>query len=194
MTEKPLDLYGDESPIGAAPAPGGKMTPFGLTVLAAAILMIGVVLWAIYDNSRGGLEGGPAPEFTLPLIGAEGEFDLAEHRGNVVVINFWGSWCPPCRAEAPMLQSAYADYQSEGVVFVGIAVDDTATNALAFMDEFGITYPNVMDIGGEMEDAYRTQGVPETFVIDRDGDIHTFFFAPPPESDLRAAIEAALET
>ncbi len=191
MSEQPLDLYGDTP--AAAPTQRG-ISPFGLTIIAAAVLMIGVVLWAIYDNARGQIEGGPAPEFTLPMLGTEDEFSLAAQRGNVVVVNFWGSWCAPCRAEAPMLQDTYTEYQSAGVVFVGIAVDDTERNAQAFLEEFGITYPNVMDLGGEMEDAYRIQGVPETFIIDPGGEVHTFFFATPTESALRAAIEDAMES
>ena len=77
-------------------------------------------------------------------------------------------------------------------MFVGIDVKDAERDALAFIAEFGITYPSVVDLGGKMEEAYRTQGVPETFVVGKDGNIVRFFFAQPPEASLRAAIEDAL--
>lgn len=185
--EQPIDLYADE-PVQTNT--GGFFTPFAIAVILTAILMIAVVAWGIYQNSLSQPEGGQATDFTLPLIGAEGEFSLSEQRGQVVVINFWGSWCGPCRDEAPMLQQIYSEYKDQGVVFVGIAVKDIESDSIEYIEEFGITYPNVMDIGGKMEDVYRTQGVPETFVVNTEGEIIKFFFAKPRESELRAAIEA----
>lgn len=169
-------------------------TPFGIVVILTAALMIAVVAWGVYQNSLTQLTDGPAPDFNLPLLGQEGNFKLSDHRGHVVVINFWGSWCPPCREEAPMLQRTYEFYQDRGVVFVGMDVKDIESDALAYIDEFNITYPNVKDIGGRMEDAYRTTGVPETFIVNKEGEITKFFYAKPPEEDLRAAIEAALNS
>lgn len=195
MTERPIDLYADDAPVESQPQKAQKnqlLTPFGIVVTAAAVLMIAVLGWSIYQNSLGQPDEGPAPEFDLPLLGQDGNFSLAEQRGKVVVINFWGSWCGPCRVEAPMLQRTYAEYQDSGVVFVGIAVKDIESDALDYIEEFGITYPNVMDFGARLEDEYRTQGVPETFVIGKDGHITKFFFAQPREADLRQAIEDAL--
>ena len=191
MTDTFVDPYAEES--AAAPAKTGLFTPFGVVVTLAAILMIAVVAWGIYQNNLTQPEEGPAPDFSLPLIGAEGNFTLSEHKGNVVVINFWGSWCAPCREEAPMLQRIYEDYSDQGLVFVGIAVKDIESDSIGYIDEFNITYPNVIDIGGDMEKAYRTEGVPETFVINRDGEIVKFFFAQPSEVELRATIEEALQ-
>lgn len=201
MTEKPIDLYADDDALPRldAQAQAGEaariITPFGVVVTLAGLLMIAVVAWGIYQNSLGQPDRGEAPDFSLAVIGAEEEtFTLSEQHGKVVVINFWGSWCGPCEAEAPMLQRTYEDYQARGapVEFVGIAVKDIESDALEFMDRFGITYPNVMDIGAQLEDEYRTQGVPETFVVGPDGQIVEFFFAMPRESDLRNAIEEAL--
>lgn len=93
-----------------------------------------------------------------------------------------------------MLQQIYEDYQAQGVIFLGIAVKDIESDSLAYMEEFGITYPNVMDVGGQAEDLYFTQGVPETFVVDKEGNIQAFFFARPSEAKLRGAIEEALES
>jgi cytochrome c biogenesis protein CcmG/thiol:disulfide interchange protein DsbE len=201
MTEKPIDLYADDDalPRGDALSPERDstriVTPFGVVVTLAGLLMVAVVAWGIHQNSKGQPDRGEAPDFSLALIGAEDEtFTLSEQQGKVVVINFWGSWCGPCEAEAPMLQRTYADYQTRGepVEFVGIAVKDFESDALEFMDRFGITYPNVMDIGARLEDEYRTQGVPETFVVGPDGNIVEFYYAMPRESELRNTIEEAL--
>ena len=199
MTEKPIDLYADgEALPDIAPQEGeakGRITPFGVVVTLTGLLMISVVAWGIYQNSLSQPDRGEAPDFSLAVLGAEDDtFTLSEQQGKVVVINFWGSWCGPCRTEAPLLQRTYEDYVARGepVVFVGIAVKDIESDALEFMDEFGITYPNVMDIGARLEEEYRTQGVPETFVVGPDGHIVEFFFAMPRERDLRETIEDAL--
>lgn len=199
MTNIPyeLDLYADDPEQGASQhqqKKKGGFSPVTLILIGAAALMMAVVAWGIYDNSQSQPENGPAPAFALPMLGEEGVFSLAQQKGDVVVINFWGSWCGPCRREAPMLQEAYEHFQAQGVVFIGVAVKDIESDALAYIDEFNITYPNVMDWGGELEESYRTQGVPETFVVDRNGDVHKFFFAQPTERDLYSAIEEALES
>jgi cytochrome c biogenesis protein CcmG/thiol:disulfide interchange protein DsbE len=197
MADKPVDLYADELSLPTsqpqAASLGKFFTPFGIVVSLIALLMVIVVAWGVYQNTLSQPEEGKAPDFSLPLLGQEGTFTLSEQRGKVVVINFWGSWCGPCRLEAPMLQRVYEDYQDLGVVFVGMDVKDIESDALEYIAEFGITYPNVMDIGGKMEDAYRTEGVPETFVVGKDGNIVKFFYAQPREEDLRAAIEKALD-
>lgn len=198
MTHVAYDPYADES-LGTGDNPNQqqqkeRLSPTSLVFIAAAVLMLSVVAWGIYDNAQSQPENGPAPAFALPMLEEEGVFSLASQQGDVVVINFWGSWCGPCRREAPMLQEAYEHFAPQGVVFVGIAVKDIESDALDYIDEFNITYPNVMDWGGELEEAYRTQGVPETFIVDRNGDVHKFFFAQPTEREFYSAIEEALES
>jgi len=188
--QQPIDLYAEDS--AEQSQRDGIFTPFGLVITAGAILMVSVVAWGIYQNSLSQPNEGVAPEIDQPYLGQEGRFLLSDYQGQVVVVNFWGSWCGPCRVEAPMLQQVYSDYEADGVVFVGVAVKDIESDALAYIDEFNITYPNVMDIGGVTEEDYRTQGVPETFVIDKDGNIVKFFFAQPNELELRRIIEEAL--
>ncbi|HLA45626.1 MAG TPA: redoxin domain-containing protein [Aggregatilineales bacterium] len=198
MTERPVDLYAEDGRFGAPDGAvvkkqSGIFTPFGIVIILSAVLMIAVVAWGIYDNSLSQPGEGKAPDFTAPLLGEEGSLSLADYRGQVVVINFWGSWCGPCRVEAPMLQRTYDAYKDQGVVFIGVDVKDIEQDALDYLAEFNITYPNVMDIGGKIEDDYRTQGVPETFVVNPDGEIVKFFFAQPREDELRRVIEDALD-
>ena len=117
-------------------------------------------------------EREPAPAFSGPLLDG-GSFDLGEARGDVVVINVWGSWCPPCRAEARDMQAVYEDLRSRGVRFVGVNIKDTEHNARAFLAEFGVTYPTVYDEIGErmlaFSDTLPPTAVPSTLVVDRQG-------------------------
>ena len=112
----------------------------------------------------------PAPLFTLPRFDG-GELRLEELRGKVVFLNFWASWCPPCRAEARTLEAAWQKYKAAGVVFVGVNFQDNEPDARAFLEEFGITYPNVIDHGNRVAIDYGVWGIPETFFIDREGRI-----------------------
>jgi cytochrome c biogenesis protein CcmG/thiol:disulfide interchange protein DsbE len=116
------------------------------------------------------LLGRPAARFTLRLFGG-GELRLDQLRGKVVFLNFWASWCPPCRAEARELEAAWQAYKDRGVVFVGVNALDQEGPAREFIEEFGITYPNGMDPRGKITIDYGVWGLPETFFIDREGRI-----------------------
>ena len=118
-------------------------------------------------------ERQPAPSFSGPLLSGSGEFDLAQEKGDVVVLNVWASWCPPCRKEAPALQAVSTDLAAQGVQFVGVNVRDNGTDARAFEQEFGLTYPSVVDTDSALLLAFRDtlppSAIPSTLVIDREG-------------------------
>ncbi len=136
------------------------------------------------------LSEGPAPDFSLQLFDGD-QLSLASLGDQVIVVNFWGSWCEPCREEAPVLEKAWQEYQGQGVTFIGIAYKDTEGKARAFLDEFGITYPNALDPGNKVGRAYRVQGVPETFFI-KDGEIASLYIGPLTEDQLVTRIERLL--
>ena len=102
-----------------------------------------------------------------------GEVSLAALEGKVVVLNFWASWCGPCRQEMPDFQKAWEEHQDQGVVFVGIAVDDTEAEARRFAQQVGVTYPLAMDTTGDVARSYRLRAVPSTYFIDREGKLAT---------------------
>ena len=145
----------------------------GLLVLVIAAIGVASLV-------RGG-EGAPearrpAPDFRMTTFDGQ-TFNLADHRGKVVVVNFWGSWCKPCREEMPALQAAYERYGGD-VVFVGVGVKlDKDDEARAFAEEFGITYPIGRDTEGGTRDTgriaqdYGVFGLPTTFFIDPQGNI-----------------------
>ncbi len=117
-------------------------------------------------------EREPAPDFSGPLLDG-GTFDLAEARGDVVVLNVWGSWCAPCRSEAPGFAAVAADTADQGVQFVGVNTRDTTEGAQAFEDEFALGYPSVVDPDGRLLLAFRDTlppaAIPSTLVVDREG-------------------------
>jgi cytochrome c biogenesis protein CcmG/thiol:disulfide interchange protein DsbE len=116
------------------------------------------------------LIGRPAPPFKLPLMDGR-EVALEEFRGKVVFLNFWASWCPPCRAEARLLEASWRRHRGEDVVFFGVNMQDREEPARAFLREFDITYPNAVDAGNRVAIGYGIWGIPETFFIDGNGRI-----------------------
>ncbi|MFQ5859393.1 MAG: TlpA family protein disulfide reductase [Anaerolineae bacterium] len=145
-----------------------------LLVFGGALLVIMALLFLLAVGLRragGGPEvGQPAPDFTLELY-AGGELTLSELRGKVVVINFWASWCDPCRDEAPDLERIWREYKDRGVVFIGVDYVDVETDARDYLAEFDVTYPNGYDNAQRISRAYRIRGVPETFFVDKNGNI-----------------------
>ncbi len=136
-----------------------------------------------------------APELTGPTLEG-GEFVLSEHRGEVVVVNVWASWCAPCRAEAPELQEVWREVQSEGVQFVGLNTRDSQAPADAFVERFGITYPNVVDTDGSRQllfhDSLPPAAIPSTLVIDRHGHVAARAIGAVDRSRLLGLIEPIL--
>jgi cytochrome c biogenesis protein CcmG/thiol:disulfide interchange protein DsbE len=164
----------------------------GLLLLAVLGLMVGA--WLVYDGAARKPQPQPALDFTLPLLGEEGEFTLADQRGKVVVVNIWASWCIPCQEEAPVLQSLYEDFQAQDVVFVGVAVDDTEANALAYIEQYHLTYPNVFDANWLIEQVYHVYGIPVTWIVGKDGKMQQWFFSKPDPEEFRQAIQDALKS
>lgn len=146
-------------------------------VYGFVLALLSLLAWGLVNARRGQLKSGLAPDFTLTSF--EGEtITLSELRGQVVVINFWASWCPPCRDEAPYLEETWRKYRDQGVVFIGVDYADTEREALAYIEEFDITYFNGPDLGTRISQAYNMQGVPETFYIDKNGEIDGIHIGP----------------
>ncbi len=171
----------------AIPGPGSRARVPGwgrLIVYGLILSLLGLMGWGIVRAASGPLDSGMAPDFTLTTFRGE-TVTLSALRGRVVVINFWASWCPPCREEAAYLERTWRKYRDRGVVFIGVDYADTRKEALAYIAEFDITYPNGPDIGTRISRTYRIRGVPETFFVDKRGQLRGVHIGPlkPPELD-----------
>ena len=140
------------------------------------------------------LVGEPAPVFALPNLEGGGTIDMADLRGQVVVVNFWASWCQECRDEHPALDAAWDRYRERGVVVVGVLFEDTIEDGLTFADEMGTDWPLVDDPGSRTAIAYGVFGVPETFVISPDGIVTAKRVGPVDYTWLTSEIEDAIRT
>ncbi|MHB8470461.1 MAG: TlpA family protein disulfide reductase [Gaiellaceae bacterium] len=140
-----------------------------VVALAAVAGLLGLLVWQLTHQSRAPKIGGPAPNFTLKRIDGGGTVALASLRGRPVVINFWASWCVPCKGEAPLLERAAQRYKARGVVFLGIDYHDVTSDARTFLAHHGVTYPTLQDGSGAVGDRYGLTGVPETYFVDRRG-------------------------
>lgn len=167
---------------------GSKITTYSLLLLFAALGA--AVVFALVNGNRGTTpaeisqvntgssapiptdgpdEGDPAPEFEVETLGGE-TFSMADQRGQVVVVNFWATWCAPCRIEIPDLVEMQTELGDRGVRFVGISVDlDSDDVILDFAEQAGITYPIIVDDGSISEKFGGIFALPTTFVIDREG-------------------------
>lgn len=132
-----------------------------------------------------------APEFSGTLLDGD-DFTSTELTGDIAVVNFWGSWCGPCRVESPEFQEVYAELRDEGVQFLGINVKDEDQLARAFEENFGIEFPSLADPRGEVALAFRdypASAIPSTIVLDRQGRVAAVYTGAVAQDDLRAVLD-----
>ena len=202
----------ENPPRDAAPAGGGRFRrrrigQRGLIIVGAGIpvlALLAVLAWGSF--SSGGIPGGAAvnatvaevrvdtetaPDFTLARPDG-GEIRLSELRGQVTLLDFWASWCRPCRDEAPALAQAYQEYRERGVEFIGVNLWDDPSDARRFLQEQGHQYPNGIDADGKIAISYGVRGIPEKFFINRHGQIVRKFSGPMTLELLRQILDELL--
>ncbi len=140
--------------------PKSKWPKAGILLTFAVVLaLLGLLAWGLKKAQAGPRDSGMAPDFTL--TGFDGRtVTLSKLRGQVVIINFWASWCYTCRQEAAYLEQTWRKYKDKDVVFIGVDYVDTEKPALAYIKEFDITYINGPDLGTHIAQSYNIQGVP----------------------------------
>ena len=144
--------------------------------VAAVVGLLALLVWKVTHQPGSGVDKAlsagkrpPAPLFTLTRLDAPGKLALASLRGKAVVVNFWASWCRPCKEEVAVLEQTYRRYRGQGLVVVGVDAQDFSSDARRFARKNGITYPIVHDGPGATLDHYGVSGFPETFFVDRAG-------------------------
>jgi cytochrome c biogenesis protein CcmG/thiol:disulfide interchange protein DsbE len=209
-TPAPIEAPPEPAPAGQTPERASRWRwPLRVAALSVVVGLLALLAWATLSAGKGSSlvsriaagEAPPAPPFSLEVLWpraetwptatrrrlADGRVDLDELRGRPVVINFWASWCIPCRDEAPILNASARAHAGE-VVFLGIDVQDLKSDALAFSREFQTPYVSVRDRGNRTYEDYGLTGVPETYYLDRRGRI----LAHTPGAISRASLEAGI--
>lgn len=165
---------------------------FIIAAISAAVCLLALLAWGMARpgsgstgpgvNSEGSIariEPRPAADIRLRLFdGKDTPWRLVEQRGKMMVVNFWASWCSPCRTEAGVLAQAARDYAVRGITLVGVNVWDDQAAARSFVDEFQVEYPNGSDEAGSAAVDYGVTGIPETFVIDGQGRLTARWVGP----------------
>lgn len=146
---------------------GPRSTRFRIMLaIVPALAFIGVLSIAVFRAGPQAEAGKSAPSFDLPLLDGSGALTDEDLEGHPVVINFWASWCIPCREEAPLFERTWKNYRDDGVIFLGVNIKDAEADARAFVKEFGITYPVVRDLDQTLTKDFGVKGLPETFFVD----------------------------
>jgi len=177
------------------------LTPVSIAIVCAVLALVALLAYGLSQNepdrsvedalARGELE--QAPELQLPKLSGGGDGSLADYRGEVVVLNFWASWCEPCREESPLLERWHQRMAGRGGTVLGVDVLDVTGDAEDFIDEYGLTYPMLKDKDGDALESYGVVAYPETFVIDRDGRIAAVRRGPVDDAFMRTEVAPLLE-
>ena len=178
----------------------------GIAVTVPVTLIAALLIWAVIQND--GNPGGIAVNntlgekqvsseiggsFELDKIDGDGTVKLSDLRGKIVLVDFWSSWCPPCRQEAPELQKAYEDFRDQDVEFIGVAIWDVDSETRKFRDAFELEYPIVIDPRGAVAVNWGVLGLPEKFFIDREGRIVKKYVGPMTRDRLGLELRKMLE-
>jgi cytochrome c biogenesis protein CcmG/thiol:disulfide interchange protein DsbE len=177
------------------------LAPVPIAVICAVLALLGVLAYGLAANEpdrkvEEALASGvrePAPPLELPRLSGAGTQSLDDYRGKVVVLNFWASWCKPCREESPLLDRWHRRIKRDGGTVLGVDALDVTSDARDFIRQYKLTYPMLRDGDGGSRESYGIVGFPETFVIDRRGRIAAVRRGPVDEAFMRSTVEPLLK-
>jgi cytochrome c biogenesis protein CcmG/thiol:disulfide interchange protein DsbE len=177
------------------------LSPVPIAVICVLVALVALLAYGLAQNQPDRAvdealahgERDKAPELVLPKLDGSGDVALADYRGKVVVLNFWASWCDPCKDESPLLESWHRRMEDRGGLVLGVDMLDLTGRAQSFIDEFDLTYPQLKDKDGKGLEKFGVAQYPETFVIDRQGRIAAVRRGPVDEEFMRTAVAPLLE-
>ncbi|MGH8180988.1 MAG: TlpA disulfide reductase family protein [Steroidobacteraceae bacterium] len=143
---------------------------FTTAALLGALVALALPAWSAADSAADAVVAAPAPAFTLQSTDGQ-QVSLAQFKGDVVMINFWASWCGPCRQEMPLLDSIYRKYKDMGFELIGVNVEPDAKSANAWLKATPVSYPVLYDPQSKVSQLYQVQAMPTTVIIDRTGTV-----------------------
>jgi cytochrome c biogenesis protein CcmG, thiol:disulfide interchange protein DsbE len=145
----------------------------------AVLAVIGLLGFGLLSKGEATIAvGDPVPDRELPALVGDGEGSIGDYRGRWVLVNLWASWCVPCRQEAPDLERFWRRYRDRRVTVLGIDVQDNSADAVAFVREYGLSYPQLRSVGEERSEAFGSTGVPENFLVDPRGRLALIWRGP----------------
>jgi cytochrome c biogenesis protein CcmG, thiol:disulfide interchange protein DsbE len=154
--------------------------------------LLALLVWQLEHQQHAPSVGSVAPVFTLSRLDGPGKVSLASYRGKPVVLNFWASWCDPCKGEAAVLERDWTSYRNRGVVFLGVDYHDLAPDARKFVTAHALTFPMLEDGSGKVTGSYGVSQVPETYVLDRQGRVVAHLAGPITGSAFSGEFRSAL--
>jgi cytochrome c biogenesis protein CcmG, thiol:disulfide interchange protein DsbE len=168
-----------------------RKIPRGLLILVPVVALLVILGSATYKRSDVPTAGKAVPDFSAPLLVGDGTLALSDLQGKPVVLNFWASWCAPCEDEAPLFDAAHEEF-GDRIAFVGVDIRDARSDALDFVEEYGLDYPSVRDEGMEIYAEYGLTGQPETYFIDAEGVLVEHVAGPVDEEKLSQILDVLL--
>jgi cytochrome c biogenesis protein CcmG, thiol:disulfide interchange protein DsbE len=163
-----------------------------IAVLAVAAV-VGLLVFGLVSKGSSGISvGDPVPVAPLPRLEGGGSESLADYRGRWVLVNFWASWCIPCREEAPALEQFQRQHGGPKFTVLGIDSRDLSSDGRGFVREYGLSYPQLRDGNGDAAEDYGTTGVPENFLVDPEGKVRLVVLGPISEEALREEVAPLL--
>lgn len=160
----------------------------------AVLAVIGLLGFGLLSKGEAKISvGDPVPDRELPLLSGKGTGEIADYRGEWVLVNLWASWCIPCRQEAPVLDRFARQYRNRDVHVLGIDVQDNSEDALAFVREYDVRYPQLRSVGNERSAAFGSTGVPENFLVNPQGRLAWIWRGPVDRHLLENDVEPIVE-
>lgn len=171
------------------------MSAKSVVVLAAVLALLGLLTYGLLSKGGDSLAiGDRAPDREMTHLYGTGDGRIADYRGHWVLVNFWASWCEPCRTEAPALESFWRANHGGGAIVLGVDVDDASDDARSFAREFHLTYPLLRQgDGDQIKQSYGMTGLPENFLVDPSGSIRLIRRGPIDEAFLRESVQPLIQ-